>query len=146
MLMCDVFFTLAWKHNSYFSWATLATRLFYKTNKKEYVIYKYLPCWMQHSWQKLWGKTVQVHHGGYKTQHQERRRNDMDQASGKRIEHKGSWGNWRYRLSFYYLKKRQTWMGLKGRNSWSYLSKNKQRGSAISQGRCRRELHCGWSG
>lgn len=30
-----------------------------------------------------------------------------------------------------------------GRNSWSYLSKQNQRGSSAPQGRCGRELHCG---
>lgn len=60
---------------------------------------------------------------------------------GKDINHKGSWGSWRWEQQFYYLRDEHEW----GRNQTKLLELNKQnqRGFSTLQEQCRREHHCG---
>lgn len=62
------------------------------------------------------------------------------QVLGKDINHKGSWGNWRWEEQFYYLRDEHGWG--KNQTKLMELSKQNQRGFSTQQ-ESRREHHCG---
>lgn len=63
------------------------------------------------------------------------------QVLGKDMNHKGSWGNWRWEQQFYHLRDEHEW----GRNQTKLmeLSKQNQRDFSTLQEQCSREHHCG---